>query len=330
MAETFASVMEIAMRGFFALVALVFAGAGLYFLAWSGRRLALNLSVSRWHVTIGKVTASKVDINGDSNTYRYTPALIYEYQVAGHSYIGDQIHFATSGQMTPRQAQQQLAPYPPGARVQVYYRPSSPERAVLEPGFNRAFLLPFFLGAVFAVCGSVGALVALGLVNPEILFGWAESAWFEEMLFIALPYAALVAGLAVCGMALSFQRRIRASHMWPHARGKVVEADIASEMSSSSSVAGGRLYWPEIAFEYEVEGRVYIANTVRLVECHSSNPEPAERLVRRYPKGTVVDVRYDPADPSQALLEPAAAGVWLFWAVGLVFVFVASIFILIS
>ena len=52
--------------------------------------------------------------------------------------------------------------------------------------------------------------------------------------------------------------------------------------------------------------------------------------VARYPQGTAVDVRYNPDDPAQAVLESTAEGLWLFWAVGLIFVAVSTVFILIQ
>ena len=321
--DTVGTIMEVAMRGFFALVALVFAGAGLYFIGWSVRRLVWTTAISRWHFTIGTVTESKVDIDGESDEYRYTPAVAYTYQVAGHTYTGDHIHYATTGLMTPRQAQQQLNPYPPGARVRVYYRPSNPERAILEPGFNTAFAPPLVLGLLFTFLGSLGCLTALGLIDPSALTGWVESPWFARL----LPYAGLVAGLGVCGLAFSMRRRVRASRSWPRVAGTVVAADIASETSSSNTTAGGRLFWPEIAFEYQVDGRTYTANTVHLVETHSSNRRPAEELVARYPVGTAVEVRYDPDDPSQSLIESTQDGLWLFWLAGLSFTAVSSLFI---
>ncbi|NKB71589.1 MAG: DUF3592 domain-containing protein [Candidatus Latescibacteria bacterium] len=326
MVEAFEKMMQWGLRGFFALVALVIAGAGLYFLWWNLQRLYWTLHISHWHFTVGTVTESKVDIDDGSDSYRYSPAVTYTYQVDGHHYTGDRIHFATSGLTSPRQAQQQTAPYPKGARVKVYYQPSRPERAVLEPGLNAQFIAPFFLGSTFAALGILVALVAVGLVDPFHFIGWLDSPWLKRL----LPYAGLAAGLAVCGLALATDRRIRASRSWPHTPGLVVAADIATEASSSSSASGGPLYWPEIAFEYEVEGQVYTANTVHFVEYHSTDHSRAERLVARYPKGTAVDVRYDPDDPTLAVLEPTSGGLWLYWAIGLSFALVSTLFILIG
>jgi hypothetical protein len=57
----------------------------------------------------------------------------------------------------------------------------------------------------------------------------------------------------------------------------------------------------EVAYEFVVAGRTYQGSRIDLAP-DSGNPEVAETL-KRYPRGAIVTVFYDPADPAQCILE---------------------------
>ncbi len=94
--------------------------------------------------------------------------------------------------------------------------------------------------------------------------------------------------------ARSVARRVRTAETWSRAR------------------TGGDLRlrnFADIRYEYQVRGRRYTGNRVSLGE-DLGDFRVAETLAR-YPAGQKVVVHYDPADPSQAVLEnEAPEGVW--------------------
>ena len=66
---------------------------------------------------------------------RYTPRVSYSYDVDGQRYTADRIEANTTPDDYPRdEAQAMVDRYASGERVNVYYDPDRPHRAVLDPG----------------------------------------------------------------------------------------------------------------------------------------------------------------------------------------------------
>lgn len=115
----------------FLILALVF------FFAW--RRSASRADASQqWNAVPGTIGAASVeprrsaDSDGGYHT-AYYPTVLYEYEVQGKRYVGQQITFGSQvGYGNANRAQQVVDRYAPGNRVQVYYDPTKPDQAVLE------------------------------------------------------------------------------------------------------------------------------------------------------------------------------------------------------
>jgi hypothetical protein len=84
-------------------------------------------TMSRWPTVRGKISSSWAVLDGEK--------LAYAYQVGGGSYVGHHVWWvATGGSGAGDATPQELAEkYPPGSDVTVYYDPSHPAHAVLEP-----------------------------------------------------------------------------------------------------------------------------------------------------------------------------------------------------
>ncbi len=68
-----------------------------------------------------------------------------------------------------------------------------------------------------------------------------------------------------------------------------------------------------------MEGEKYWSENVTTVEVGSTSRDLAEEVVRRYPKGSKVDVYVDPKDPTMAVLERGSSAGALFVAIGVLF-----------
>jgi hypothetical protein len=89
------------------------------------------------------------------------------------------------------------------------------------------------------------------------------------------------------------------------------------------------MYRALVTFEYEVDGRRYLSDTITFGDYSSSNRGLAERTAARYPIGADVQVFYDPDDPAVGVLERRAAfGTGLFFVVGIVFLLISTVFIM--
>lgn len=150
---------------------LALAALGIFLIVYSVRSQKKAEASQAWPSAVGQVTAAEVkqsvSTDDDGNTsYAYYPSVTYEYQVADQVYTGKRIAFGgivASG--SSAKAAAELARFPVGGQVTVYYDPGKPGEAVLERkagGFTWGL-------AVGAVCLLLGACIAcpllVGIVN---------------------------------------------------------------------------------------------------------------------------------------------------------------------
>jgi hypothetical protein len=127
-----------------------------------------------------------------------------------------------------------------------------------------------------------------------------------------------VFGLIVLAITIASLRDAAAMRRWPVAKGRVLSSKVEEyrEISGAGSASGshGRitLYRPVVVYEYEADGRRYESD--RITQSPGLNrgaPDAAAETVRRYAAGSAVDVRYNPARPSEAVLEPRVPRSWI-------------------
>jgi hypothetical protein len=105
-----------------------------------------------WARTTGRVLAtSMLHLSWQLGT-AHSPAVLYEYEVAGESYQGQTINYRGSTRFGA--ARNTIVRYRKGTKVTVYYDPKKPYLAVLEPGADA--------GGLVRAVGSLG-LIGLGL-----------------------------------------------------------------------------------------------------------------------------------------------------------------------
>jgi hypothetical protein len=94
--------------------------------------------------------------------------------------------------------------------------------------------------------------------------------------------------------------RIAASAVknWASVPGKVTTSRVSYE--SSADKTGGT---PFVTYVYEVDGKIYKEGSISPSILTLSDKTNAEKVVARYPRGSVVTVYYNPKNPSQAVLE---------------------------
>ncbi len=124
---------------------------------------------------------------------------------------------------------------------------------------------------------------------------------------VALPFLLIAVVLIV--IMLRSRRRANASKSWPTTSGRVESAYVEPRRSSSSSGGYATVYYPVVLYEYSISGRRYQSNRVRFgPEYGTSWTQPAQKTVDRYPPGTLVQVFYNPDDPTEAALEHSTGG----------------------
>lgn len=286
----------------------------------------------RWPSTAGRVIASRVqsrrkqpgDAGYDFHDTEVTnePFVEYEYAVGGRTYSCSRV---TIGDMTSAsELGTILGRYPVGTAVTVYYDPADPSKAVLERDLPKGTL--WAIGCVLALV--VGAPVVVVLVYSGVL-GWLESHLANPGTapFVAAAggfgLVALLMAVGMCGYVLRASR-------WPTTRGRIIaagEEKFRARFSEESRVYWRTMYKPSVLYTYEVNGRQYQGDRLRLgVVASATFPWAARRTAARYPVGREVTVYYDPDSPGESVLRPwswfhlipplVAAGVLaLAWAV---------------
>lgn len=119
-------------------LSLIFAALGVWLIVRYQRNKQKAEQSVNWPTTSGRVIESRIteheseDEDGHT-TYTYAPVVRFEYQVAGVTYTSDRLAVGSKIAISNRKkVEQQIAGYPEGKLIRVYYNPQNPSEAVLE------------------------------------------------------------------------------------------------------------------------------------------------------------------------------------------------------
>lgn len=107
--------------------------------------------------------------------------------------------------------------------------------------------------------------------------------------------------------------RAFAARGWPTVEGEVTASEtriLRRGPGAMSSASVGRRTF--VTYRYVVGAERFVGQRVSFGEGWDASAHTAAVVAKRYPVGARVAVRYDPARPSSAVLEPTAG--WLAWA----------------
>ncbi|HLD65721.1 MAG TPA: DUF3592 domain-containing protein [Pseudomonas sp.] len=112
---------------------------GFIVVMYFGVMQALEMGSARtWPSVTGTITRSHIDSTkksqaSNSNSRReYRVRAAYDYQVAGAHFTGNRIEIRPTRYSMRQNAERELADYPVGKTVTVYYDPENPEKSVLK------------------------------------------------------------------------------------------------------------------------------------------------------------------------------------------------------
>ncbi len=122
--------------------------------------------------------------------------------------------------------------------------------------------------------------------------------------------------LILMGLFL-YRRRTRdhakavAALTWPRARARITASTVGvtKEISGNpDDLTPNTFYVPQISFAYEVGGTAYQGSRVSYADLKTAFRKKVDERVAKYPVGAVVEVAYDPAQPSESVLETGTKG----------------------
>ena len=141
-------------------------------------------------------------------------------------------------------------------------------------------------------------------------------------LLVAVPF--VIVALVFLIIVLRAGAKVRASKNWPTTPGRVLNSYIEPRRSRSGR-GTSTAYYAVVFYEYMVNGQRLQSNRIRFgSDLGYGWTSPAQKTVDQYPPGAMVEVFFNPADPSEAVLQRTAQGanrIFLFIA----FVILASV-----
>ena len=159
-----------------------------------------------------------------------------------------------------------------------------------------------------------GAFLAAGISAahaqepPKGSFNVALLVIFGFLAFFLVPVGAWFVFTGRKALATS-----RASQSWPTVPATILESRVNQTTRLASLFSSKRewkseeqefVFTPIVRYAYEVGGQSHESDVIQ----HGMNlkdRKSSEAMVARYPAGSTVDARYDPADPARAVLDPS-------------------------
>jgi hypothetical protein len=133
-----------------------------------------------------------------------------------------------------------------------------------------------------------------------------------SLVFIAI-------GLGMLYYARRLSAKAQASLLWPSAEGVISHSAMLLQMQQTSGSTNAATYKADVAYRYKVRGRDYSSGRITLLD-FSSTAGRAQSIVNRYADGAPVTVYYNPADPSDAVLERGGTGgIAVLYIIGAIF-----------
>jgi hypothetical protein len=144
-------------------------------------------------------------------------------------------------------------------------------------------------------------------------------------LTVAIPM--LIVALVFMYLAMRAGGRARASRKWNTTTGRVIASSLEPRRSHSSTGGYSTSYYPQVMYEYEVNGQKYLNNRLNFGrDVGSGFTGIAQQWIAKYPVGAMIEVHYDPNDPAQAVLErTGGASSKIFWVVAIIILLITAV-----
>lgn len=132
----------------YSIILVLFWLTGVITCVWGWRIIVQGRKTLQWPVTEGLIEASSLTAGSDD----LLPLITYRYTANGETYHNT-LKFPKDITPTQEYANSYLEKYPADRQVPVYYDPSDPAHATLEPGPAQGDWLVFAIGLGMALFG---------------------------------------------------------------------------------------------------------------------------------------------------------------------------------
>ncbi len=272
-----------------------------------------------WPEAAGKVVVSEAEVRetrvidsdreqGHRTEQRNYANIVYEYSVAGQKLRNNRVSIGED--LGNFQVAETIAKYPVGAIVTVYYNPLHPKEAVLERdlpkglwgclGIGTAVVLAIVFGSAFGL-NKLSEFVSAHLADPKV-----------SPLVIAFG----AFGFVIALFALAFQRQAQLASKWPVVTGTIKLSGLEQYRAARTDDGqrGQVMYQRKVSYTYTYEKQSYTSVHASLASNVASSSDWLTRILTPpHQDGAQVKVWVNPANPSEATLEPRAPFAWFLW-----------------
>lgn len=274
---------------------------------------------SDWPSVPGKVVIAKPEVRrvkvidgnreeGHRLEERNFANVTYEYAIAGQTYRNNRV---TIGEDRGNfEVAETLARYPVGRAVTVYYNPNRRGEAVLERDMPPGIWGCLGWMVLIAVAGVFGSAISLHKITDFVSTKLPR----PEMSGMTVALAAF--GAAIALFALAFHRQAAKVRTWPVVPGKIKTSGLEEFRAAPEKgrSRGATQFQSKVSYSYRYNNIDYTGTQASYGgQVTSTSRWMVERLAKKYPDGKVVEVHVNPENPSQAVLETQATGVWVLW-----------------
>jgi len=116
-----------------------------------------------WPTVTGVILSADMEkhsTTGPDKASSWVPKVVYEYTVDEERFQSDRLSYRVLGGSAVK-CSQIVAGYTVGGETVVYYKPTSPEQAVLVPGVSALSYFPLLFGALMTVLAGLGIMGVL-------------------------------------------------------------------------------------------------------------------------------------------------------------------------
>ena len=262
-----------------------------------------------WSQTTAKILRAEMQIErhrfgNDPETVKNVPFVEYEFTAGGRAILGTRISIDES--IGGANTEATLKRYPVGATVPVFYDVDDPRSCVLERTVREPMPVGGCALALAMLAGFIGAIYWLVTRGPAFF-----RSIFPKADNVEFAIAAMCFGLLVLMFFFAIRKSMKQADRWPTVRGQVVKSG-AEQFSDTDSKGRSRtMYRPTVEYTYQVQGHAYRSNQIQSMTQVSGSENYAVKKAAKYPAGSSVTVRYDPANPGTAGLENPSGMTWI-------------------
>lgn len=280
-----------------------------------------------WLLAPGKVVTSvaevrEIRVSDDDREEGYRlenrnfANVTYEYSVGARKLRSNRI--SISEDLGNFQVAEQLAKYPAGSIVTVYYNPRHPDQAVLERDLPKGLWGCLGLGTAISFAIVFGSAFGLNQTYAYLAHHIAR----PDLAGLVVGFAAF--GLVVALMAFAMRRQASIAAGWPKVPGtiKVSQMEEYHEASEPGERRGTEMFGKRVTYTYRYQNVSYTNECARVAAGSPSDSDKMlRRLLARYQDGKRVEVRVNPDNPAEATLDARHGGriAWVLFGVAAIF-----------